>query len=163
MAKVDLKNATITLKGGGSGESLEVKIGDGSISWTEYRAMEYALDRGKLDSVRLADEQPVDVNLEFMWEWVRGTSATATPLDAIQVDPATGLNHLGWESTSEDECEPFAIDIEVKVEVLCGAVTQTETITLPEFRYEQLDYNIAEGQIATSGKCNVLVVEAVRS
>lgn len=163
MAKFDLKNAIIKLVGGGTGEEMTVKLGDGSISWTEYRNMEYELDRGKLDTVRLGDEQPLDVNLEFMWEWLRGVTGANTPLDAIQVVAGTNSNYLSWTSTSADECEPFCIDIAIEYDVICGTTTYTEDITLAEFRYEQLDYSTADGQITVTGKCNVNTFTSVRS
>ena len=150
---IDLKNATIKFIGGGSSEEITVTIGEGSLSFTEHMEIEYKLDRGKLDDIRKADEQPVDVSIDFKWEWLTAwTGDPVTPADVLR-------GKAGWTSVDSDDCNPIpCIDIEVTFEVTCGTTVKTETVTLPDFRPDQLDFNPADGQISCSGKCNVTQV-----
>jgi hypothetical protein len=139
--------------GGGTGEELEFKIGDGNLTWTEHMAREYSKDRGVLDTVRNADQEPLDLSFEFMWEWLIEYTGYTSPYDTITTVGTTA----GWEtSDDEDECAPPSIDIEVTHTVTCGTTTHTEVITFPKFRYEQLQCDAKAGNIQVSGKCNIL-------
>jgi len=51
-AQIDLKNATLKIKDGGTNE-MEVTLGEGNLVYTERQNVEYTLDRGTLDEVRL--------------------------------------------------------------------------------------------------------------
>lgn len=141
------------------GEQIEVKIGEGNLTWSEKKEYMYLLDRGDLDTVKEGNEIPVEVSLEFVYEHVRtGTSEDITPVDAIkQVGSASD-----WISSSADQCEPYAVDLIVEHEVPCGT-TQDETLTFSDFRWESLDFDLSAATISVSGKCNVSTVNAVRS
>lgn len=153
--KIDLKDCAFTMLGGGTGESLEFKIGEGNLTWTEHMTREYSKDRGALDTVRNADEEPLDLNFEFIWEWLRAGVSTGyeSPYDTIVTVGESG----GWETTdTSDECAPPSIDIQLEHEVNCGGTTKTEVILFPKFRYESLQCDAKAGTISVSGKCNVL-------
>jgi len=156
--KVSLKDATIKLKGGGTGEEITLKIGDGAVTWTEYNNRDYTLDRGTLDEVRDGDEQPMDVNMDFNWEWLEayGTGTPPTPREVLQ-------DLAGWTSTDSDQCRPPSIDVEITIEKTCGATTETEVILLPYYRNDQLDYDIDAGQISGPGKCNATKATVVHT
>jgi len=131
-------------------QQIEVKIGDGDLSWTENREMLYDLDRTKLDTVRVGDEQPLDVELNFVFESITTESGQAiTPVDAIKrIGEATE-----WVNSDADPCAPYAVDLYVVHCIPCGS-EQNQDIRLPDFRYESLDYSIADAAIAVSGRCN---------
>jgi len=140
-------------------QKIKVKIGEGNLTWTESKEYEYLLDRGDLDTVREGDEQPVDVSLEFVYEYVTTESGKdITPVDAIkQVGEATE-----WVSSSDDLCEPYAIDMVVLHCLPCGTDAD-EKVTLDDFRWESLEYDLGEATIAVSGRCNVSQVTINRS
>jgi hypothetical protein len=149
--KIDLKNAVITLKGSGVGDTTEVKIGEGTLTWTEKRNMEYNRDRGVLDSVREGDQEPVDVRMDFVWERLRAdTGDPATPYEALTKTGAAAA----WGSSSADACEPYAVDIQVVYTFPCGG-GGTETILISDFRYESLDADPKAGTFSATGKANV--------
>ncbi len=153
--KIDLKNCTFVMLGGGTGETLTFKIGEGNLQWTEHMTREYSKDRGVLDTVRNADQEPLDLNFEFTWEWLRSgvTTGATSPYETITTVGESG----GWETSDDaDPCAPPSIDIEVEHEVVCGTTTMTEVILFPKFRYEQLQCDAKAGTIAVSGKCNIL-------
>lgn len=152
MAVIDLKNATIKIKGAGVSEEIEVKLGNGNLTYDEKVIREYIKDRGLLDTVRDGDEEPMDVRIDAQWEKLTGgagPSGTPTVEDALkQRGPASD-----WESTSADECEPYCVDIEIVNAPPCGEAGE-ETILLPEFRYESINHDMRGGTLAIVGKCN---------
>ena len=157
-AQIDLKNCTITIKDGGS-ESLEVKVGEGNLTYSESRNIQYTLDRGKLDEVREGDEVPMDVKLDFTWEYLRGSGSTPSVEEA--------LKNIGiadsWVSSDTDACRPYAVDIEVLYQPTPASCGDQELITLVDFRYEKLDHDMKAGTVSVSGKCNVTQATVVRS
>lgn len=134
------------------GRRLEVKIGEGNLNYTENTPREYLKNRGLLDTVRNADEEPMDVTFDFTWEFLSavGSSATPTLKEALK---QTGEAST-WVSTSSDLCEDYCVNIEVYYAPACGG-ENTELIELIEFRQETLEHNIRDAQISCAGKCNV--------
>jgi hypothetical protein len=132
-------------------QQIEIKIGDGNLTYTEAKEYEYLLDRGSLDTVREGDEQPVDVSLDFVYEFVTsGTNEAITPVDALKRKNGAAE----WVSAAADPCEPFALDMEVEHIPPCGGA-QTEVTTLSDFRYESLEFNLGDATISTGGRCNI--------
>lgn len=134
-----------------TGRTLEIKVGDGNCQFTENRNYTYDLDRGLLDSVRKGDEVPIDVSLDFVWEFLTALDGVLTPTISDV------LHHRGaaanWISSSSDACEDFCFDIEIENEPPCGDQA-TEFITLPDFRWEQLPHSLTDAQVSMTGKCN---------
>lgn len=154
MAKVDLKNCTLTIKDGGS-NSVEVKIGEGNLQWTDRRNIEYSLNRGSLTgaTIREGDEVPVEVRFDATYEYISSPSAISSDAPVSIDDALKGTNACSsWVSSDTDTCQPYAVDLEfVNDPGECG---DAETITFPDFRWEQIDHDVRAGTIAISGKCN---------
>ena len=161
MAQKSLRNVVMTIKDGGS-NSQTVKIGEGNIQWSEKRNIEYTNNGGLIDEVRLGDDVPVDVSFEGVLDYVVGTSGGSNLLsigDVLRGDGDAG----DWVSSDSDACRPYAVDIEIvdtPNPTSCGDV---ETITLADFRYEDLSYNIGDGTFSVTGRCNITKATAVRS
>lgn len=142
-------NAAITF----NGHTLEVKIGDGAMSYTENREMEYRLDRGELDTVREGDDQPMEVSMDFVWEFITAVVSIdllPTIEDAIK---KRGLASTWVSSDTADPCAPYAVDLEIEHDPPCGN-EQRELILLPDFRWESLEHNAVDAQVSMSGRCN---------
>jgi len=158
MPVIDLKNTTIKIQDGDSNE-IEVRVGEGNITWKETKNRQYILDRGELDAVRDGDEAPVDLTLAFTWEWLRSNGAEAVTVEeALKKEGAASA----WETSGADACEPYAVDIIVENEGGCGAVLD-ELITFSEFRYESLDHDLKSGTVTVSGKCNEVAPTIIRT
>lgn len=131
-------------------QRIEVKIGDGNLTYTENKEYEYELDRGNLDAVREGDEQPMDITLDFVYEFVTtGTGETITPVDALKGKGGASE----WVSSSADLCEPYAVDIFVDHEPPCGTADDEETL-FPDFRYDTLEFDLDDASISATGRCN---------
>ena len=129
-----------------------VKIGDGNLTYTENREMEYELDRGLLDTVKEGDQQPLDINIDFVYDFVStGTGEAITPVDALK-----GIRGAAeFTSSSSDLCEPYAVDIEIDHDPgNCAGIVEKEVTLFPDFRYDTLEYDLDEASISTTGRCN---------
>lgn len=138
------------------GRRLKMKVGDGTMTYDEKRIVEYKKDRGILDTVRLGDQEPIDVKLDVRWEFLR--SDASDPVTSSIPSPEEILKRTGaaaaWTSSSADPCEPFAINLYVIYTPLCPGVKK-ETILLQDFRYEALNHDFKQGMLSCSGKCNI--------
>lgn len=159
MARLDLKKCTVRIKGGGAGESLEIKIGDGSLDYTEQKNREYLLNRGLIDEVRDGDEVPMEVSMAFTWEFLRSDGSEA-------VTPEEALKRVGaaadWTSSDPDACAPYAVDIEVEYEPECSP-TKSELYVFPDFRWENLAHSFKDASVSVSGKCNATEATVTRT
>ena len=137
---------------------IEVKIGEGNLTYTENKEYEYLTDRGNLDTVREGNEVPMDVVMDFVYEFVRtGTSEAVTPVDALK-----GIGGAAdWTSSSSDPCEPYSVDIVILHEPPCGDA-ESETTTFPEFRHDSLEFDLSAATISSTGRCNATEPEISR-
>lgn len=129
---------------------LEIKIGDGNVTYTESNEYNYDLDRGTLDTVRAGNEVPMDVNFDFVYEYITtGTSETTSPMDALKKIGAAAE----WRSSSADPCEPYSVDVEVIHTPIC-TTQMIETTIFPDFRSESREPDLGEAAVSVSGRCN---------
>lgn len=148
--QISLRDSTIKFKDGDS-EEVELKVGDGNLTFTERQNIEYTRDRGQLDTVRQMDDEPLDVSFDFVWSWLKGSTLASTSTDAIR-DIIKGNDPY---ATTGGDCEPYACDIEITIAPeLCSGDTE-EVITLSDFRFEELSYDIRAGSVSATGKCNI--------
>jgi hypothetical protein len=161
MAKIDLKNTTIRLQDGDSPtpNELEIKIGEGNLTYSEKKTMEYNLDRGLLDIVREGDQVPMDVSFDFVWEFLKADSLVVPTIEEFmkRSGPAAA-----FVSTTTDQCQPYSVDIIVEQDPPCGG-EKREIITLPDFRYEELNHDTRAGTVAVTGKCNATQATIIRA
>jgi len=167
MAQKSLKNCTVTIKDGGS-NSIELKLGEGTITWNEKRTIEYTLNRGKVGSAdggatREGDDQPLEVSFDLIFEYWKSTgSENATPVEALKKEGAAAT----WDTTdTDDPCAPYCVDIEIEYDPECGnnITNPIETITIPRFRYESISGDISAGTLSVSGTCGATSITSVRS
>jgi hypothetical protein len=131
-------------------KSISIKIGEGNLTYSEHRNVEFTRDRGALDTVREADEEPVDLSIDATWEWIKGlTSSTPTLEDVLKKRGEAA----SWVSTADDPCQPYCIDIELWNAPGCGTI-EDEIIMFEEYYYETVDHDLREGTLATAGRCN---------
>ena len=160
MSVIDLKNATIKIKDGtGTPNELEINIGEGQMKFTEKRNIEYRRNRGVLDDVVEGDEEPMEVSLDFQWEFLKASSGDPPTIeDALKQRGGASA----WISSDTDTCRPYAVDIEILYTPPCGSL-EDETITLEDFRWESLDHDLKGASVSVTGKCNRTEATVVRS
>jgi hypothetical protein len=166
-AQFDLKKATVKIKDGTVGTGLTqnvltVKIGEGTLTYSEKRNIQYTLDRGALDEVREGDQVPVDVKLDFTWTYLRGGLNSGDPATVEEALKNIG-NAAAWLSSDSDGCKPYAVDIEITFAPTPSTCGDQEVILLPDFRWESMDHDAKAGTVSVSGKCNVTQATVTRT
>ena len=86
------------------------------------------------------------------------TSRPAAPEDAFKARNLAA----NWVTSGADPCQPYAVDVIVVYTPPCGGVPK-ETISLKEFRYEELQHSFKDAQIAVKGKCLIQQAAVSRS
>lgn len=159
MAQVDLKKCIVKLKDG-AGHVLTIKVSEGVLNYSEKKPRKYVKDRGQLSDVNPGDEEPVDAKFDFIWEFITASPGSGMPT------PSDFLKQVGeastYTSSDPNACNPYAVDIEVDYFPDCSP-TLNEIITLPDFRYEDLNMEFRSGQISVVGKCNAVSAIVARS
>lgn len=139
---------------------LDIKVGEGQITWSEKKPREYKMDRGRLDQVRNGDEVPMDVSIQLMYEELLSYSTNPpTPEDVLK----QRSNASSWVSADlTDPCAPYAITVSLMhVPPGCTSIRK-EKVELKKFRYEELNHDPKQGQISCTGKCNVTEATVTR-
>jgi hypothetical protein len=161
-AQIDLKKCTIKLKDGTSPtpNEMEITIGEGNLTFSETRNIQYVKNRGLLDNVRLGDEEPVDVKIDANFDYYTSrTGGTETIWDVLTQSGEAS----DWVSSDSDACNPYALDLEVTYEPTPATCGDKEVLLFSDFRYEKRDGDIKAGTLSISGKCNITRPTATRS
>jgi hypothetical protein len=133
-------------------QEIEIKIGEGNLTYSESDEYDYLLDRSKLDTVRRGEDQPMEVSIDFVYEAITtGTGEEVAPMDAIKRRGAASE----WVTSAEDPCEPYAVDVVVVHNPQCGP-KEKETTIFPDFRSEGREVDFGEATIAVTGRCNAV-------
>lgn len=139
---------------------LILHIGEGNLEWTEKRTIEYVKDRGLLAYTRLGDEEPTDVKMEFIWDFLTSDVAGGEPPTMKEALTNTGACS-GWLSSADDKCQPYAVNVRVLYKPPCAGV-KWENILIKDFRYEELDHSTKDAKVSVTGKSNVQHVISTR-
>jgi len=139
--------------------SISIKIGEGNLTYSEKRAVEPRLDRGRLDTVREADQEMMDVAFDFTWEEI--TAATAASVPTVEDVLKRLDNASAWLNAATDPCRPTAVNISVENDPSCAGV-QKEVTEILEFYHEALDHDSDAGQVSVSGRSNTQYATNVR-
>lgn len=158
MAQKSLQYSTLKIKDGGS-NNITVKLGEGTITWTQKRPVKYVKNRGLLDTVRIADQEPLEVSFTGVYEWIKGD--TGDPVNIYEALTKTG-EAASWASADADTCAPYAVDLEITYDPVCSGA-KNEIILFSDFRYESIDVDEKEGTFSIKGMCNVTAPTVTRS
>jgi hypothetical protein len=137
---------------------LQIKLGEGNLTYTEKKARQYIKDRGRLSTVRNADEEPVEVKMDAQWEFIRASTGLPPSIEDVLKQRGEAST---WVTSATDPCEPYAVDVIIEYTPPCGNV-EMEIITLSDFRYEDLPHDTKAGTISISGKCNITEASVAR-
>lgn len=105
MPKIRLKEATVQIHAPNDDASeftvCDIHVGDGKVSWSEKRAVEYVLDRGAIFHAdqeganaglvtaytRWGDEQPLDLSFDMIFDYYSlvGDTSTAIPYGPVEL------------------------------------------------------------------------------
>lgn len=160
LVEVDLKDTIVRFVDGTSPtpNTLELKIDEGTVKFTEKRNLQVKRDRGKLDYIKEGDEEPLEVSFEARFSAITSDSGEdVTVHEFLKKQGAASA----FKSTSGD-CEADAVDIEVEVHRNCGSVLG-ELITFEKFTYNSIGGDFKTGQLSIAGICNVISPVGIRT
>lgn len=157
MARIDLKQCTVQFLDGTTPTAnvLNIKNGNGSITWTVKRNFIYVLNRGKLDTVRLGDQEPVEFKMDLIYEFLE-MGSVQTPLVSPEDFLRKRANAAGYVTAGADPCQPYAVTIKFAQVQDCPGVP-SEIVLLTEFRFEKISHDLRGGMLNLTGKCNIQV------
>lgn len=137
-----------------TGITLDFKVGEGNVTWTETVEYDTELERGDLETgtVSAGDDQAMTVTAAFTFQaYTTGTSETVSPVDAIK-----GVGGASeWVTAGADECEPYAVKLIALHTPTCGS-KQTERYEFPEFRRTNLNPDFSAATISLTGVCKAV-------
>jgi hypothetical protein len=149
MPRIDLKNVALTVRSG-NGHSTTIKIGEGNLNYTEKRNVEAVKTRGLLDTVRLGEEEMMDVDFQFVWEHIISSGSEPITLEeALKKNGAASA----WTSTSPDPDAPYCVDILLESVSGCSG-DPDEDILLAQFHHNDLAHSLHDGTVDCKGVCN---------
>lgn len=145
------------------GQKIEVIIGEGNFSYKETYNRAYQLNRGLLNTVKNADDTPLELSFDLEWDYI---SSACPILNATIPTIAEALKGVGaaadWVNAAADTCEPYACDIEFWNVPSCTGSNVNEKYIFADYRVEGLDHNANDSQVSCTGKCNILAPEIRR-
>lgn len=132
-----------------TGIRLTIKSGSGTIEWTETDDPIFDTDRDVLDSVREGVEQPMQVTLSTVFDWIRSSTGDAvTPYEVLHQRYQAST----WQSAAETPCEPYCVTLIIEDLPPCGS-EEAEVITFPYFYKTSVNPKFSDGLVAITGKC----------
>lgn len=159
---VNLKKATVTLIDGTptTPKTLEFKMGEGNLTFSIKRNLEYLRNRGRLagGEIREGDEEPCEVSLQGRFNHVR--SSSGDPVTVTEFLTKTG--NASAHTTTGSACEPDAVNIQVDLDYDCAGI-EDERLLFTEFRYEEIGGDFQSGQLDVSGKSNEVMPTSIRT
>lgn len=161
MGQRNIRDATITIKGAGGkgGTGITMQVGEGNVTWSEKRNLEYIRDRGVILNTREGDDDPVDVSIDAIWDWLIDTTSDDSFREAFTGKTNTNGISSKWTTADDgDECAPYAVNVYVAMDACPAVATPQETIKLEFYRYESFDYDLRAGTLATSGKADSVTI-----
>ena len=147
-APIELRNVTMLLEDGASA-SVEFTFDSGDFQYTVAREWNYRPNRGKLGaangaSVTQGDDQPMA--LSFQGRYSRWTSVGDTKPNQILFNIGGGFT-----STDTQNCATYCCNITLENVPSCG---DGETLLFRDFRVDEGQYGIRDGQVSFTGRCN---------
>lgn len=156
MAVIDMKKCNIHLMDGGTADVI-IKVGEGTLQFTETKNQEYMLNRGLLNTVREGDEAPVEWSLDISWDDIQGDGVTPVA-DGIALIRGIVHGEEGYTSSdTDDPCASYAFDILAEYRPSCNSGAQD--ILIKHCRLESFQGDLRAGTIQISGKSNITKVE----
>ena len=140
------------------GRCLNIKMGDGNMTWDEVTNYEYEMDRGHIDAVVEGDDEPLSVTLDSVYEFVTALTGSnvPTPEDVLKQRGEAS----GWITTGADPCELFAVDIELDYAPPCDV--PHEITTFKEFRWDTINHELGDATLRFDGRCKLVEPETIR-
>lgn len=155
MSTIDLKGTTIRLRDGTptTPNYIDVKIGEGTLTWNEKREIHFNKSRGDLDTVRIGDDIETDVAFQFEWSFITASSGDPPTVEDVLKHRGAAASWLSATPITQDPDAPFSINIDILYTPICGDV-EPENYIFPQYHYTSLAHDIRNGTVDCQGQMN---------
>jgi hypothetical protein len=149
-APIELRNVTMTIQDGASA-SVEFTFDEGDYSWTSSYEWNYRANRGRLGAangatVTKGDDQPMQVSFQGRFSKFKSV-ADAKPQEILT--NADG----NYTTTDSSNCATYACNIVLDNSPECD---DDQQLLFPDFRIDEEQYGIRDGQVSFTGRCNAV-------
>lgn len=127
---------------------LEIRIGEGNLTYNERQQFVYVKNHNKLDTVKFGEEQTIEVSFDFVWDHLKGQTADPPTIEEALKNYGNAAN---WKTTATDPCQPYALNLRLLHTPVCPNVYLEEVI-LPDYRWEELNHNLRDASVASRGQ-----------
>jgi|SRR3990167_2966020 len=144
----------------GTSSKLAIKVGNGTVAFTEHSDHEYVPNQGLIETgfVRDADEEPIDLKIDALFEFIKSDIGGG---EGLTIDEFLNQENAGSSLISTGgSSEPYAVDVEVVHDTPCSV--DDEAVAFEDFRVDTTNYDPKAGTLSITGQCNVTRVRALR-
>lgn len=139
---------------------LEIEVGEGNFTWSAKTPRDYKLSRGRLSRRKNGDEEPMDVNIDGIWDKLSSVTADTVPT-ILEALTRTG-EAADWVSAG-GECQPYSLDVVVDHRPDCANLTRPNELTIfPDFATANIDGDLENGSLSVPGQCMELLPISIR-
>jgi hypothetical protein len=144
---IDLKNFQLYLIDGTGLNFITITIGEGTLTYSVKRDIQQRKSRGNLFQLREGEQQPTDVQFQFVWDFITASSGDPPTIEDVLFGTANG-----WQSASgsADPTGPFTVNLQIVNAVPCSGPSrgsETETHNFPVFAYTSLDHSVKDATV----------------
>ena len=138
---------------------ISAKLGsEGEVSHTKTKDPIIDTDRGVIDGARLGIDQPLTVDLTYVYDWLRASSGNAVTVDEVLEQEGEAAD---WITSAVDPCEPYQVDIFVIDRPPCGS-EEAEITIYRYFIYRTVNASVTAASVTVNGVCVSNKPEVVR-
>lgn len=150
MNDIDLKDCNFFLIDGTGEHYVAIRIGEGNFSYSRRRSVEPRKSRGNLHSSREGEEEPIDIQFQFVWDYIRSSGSEPPTIEEIIDGRATG-----WVSATPknfDPDGPFTVNLQIVRLVSCA--NDGEVYNFAEFNCTELSHSLKDSTVDCRGFSN---------
>jgi hypothetical protein len=151
MNHIDLKECSLFLIDGTGANYVAIRIGEGNFSYSRRRNIEVRKSRGNLNSSRETEEEPTDIQFQFVWDTMVSSGSEPPTIEEIIDGTAPG-----WAPATSDPEAPFTVNIQIVRSLTCQAPVgpDGEVYNFPEFNCLELSHSLKDSTVDCKGFSN---------
>ena len=128
---------------------IEVKVGEGDISWSKTKDPQIDLDRGVIDGARDGDQQAMTVDFAFVLDWLASSTTDVPTVDEVLEREGEAAD---WTNAAADPCETYQVTLKVIDAPDCGSEL-AEILIFPYFIPTTVNPSVEAASVTVSGVC----------
>lgn len=129
--------------------SVTMKVGEGNVDYTKTKAPIIDLDRGDIDGARRGNQEAMQVNFTYVFDWMRSSTGEGPTVDEALEQEGEASD---WLTAAADKCEPYQVTIRIVDAPDCGS-EEAEVMLFKYFMPQTVNPTFESGLVNVSGIC----------